>query len=71
MPDLPLEPNSFVGREREIEELRKLAHATRMLTLSGPGGIGKTRLALRALAAVAAEFPDGVCYVELADVNDP
>jgi predicted ATPase/DNA-binding CsgD family transcriptional regulator len=42
-----------------------------MLTLSGPGGIGKTRLALRTLTAIAADFPDGVCYVELADVSNP
>jgi len=69
--DLPQEPNSFVGRERELDELRKLVHATRMVTLSGPGGIGKTRLALRTLAAVAADFPDGVCYVELADLSNP
>jgi predicted ATPase/DNA-binding CsgD family transcriptional regulator len=67
--DLPQEPNSFVGRERELDELRKLLSATRMLTLTGPGGIGKTRLALRLLAAVADEFPDGVCYVELADLD--
>ena len=40
-----------------------------MLTLTGPGGIGKTRLALRTLAAMADEFPDGACYVELADVR--
>lgn len=69
--DLPQEPNSFVGRERELVELRKLVSTTRMLTLSGPGGIGKTRLALRALAALADEFPDGACYVELADLNNP
>jgi predicted ATPase/DNA-binding CsgD family transcriptional regulator len=69
--DLPQEPNSFVGRERELDELRKLVSAGRMLTLSGPGGIGKTRLAVRTLAAVAAEFPDGVCYVELADLSNP
>src|SRR5215469_11063789 len=69
--DLPQEPNSFVGRERELDELRKLVSATRMLTLSGPGGIGKTRLALRALAALADDFPDGTCYVELADLNNP
>jgi predicted ATPase/DNA-binding CsgD family transcriptional regulator len=42
-----------------------------MLTLSGPGGIGKTRLALRALTAMAADFPDGTCFVELADVRNP
>jgi predicted ATPase/DNA-binding CsgD family transcriptional regulator len=45
--------------------------ATRMLTLSGPGGIGKTRLALRTLAELAADFPDGVCYVELAELSNP
>src|SRR5579875_3720142 len=67
--DLPQEPNSFVGRERELGELRKLLCATRMLTLTGPGGIGKTRLALRVLAAAAGEFADGACYVELADLE--
>ena len=45
--------------------------ATRMVTLTGPGGIGKTRLALRALGVLADEFPDGVRYVELADVTSP
>ena len=44
---------------------------TRMLTLSGPGGIGKTRLALRTLHALAEEFPDGACFVELADLANP
>lgn len=68
---LPQEPNSFVGREREIDELRKLLSASRMVTLTGPGGIGKTRLALRTLAVMADEFPDGVCYVELADLANP
>ena len=57
---LPEEPNTFIGRERELVELRQLLHRTRALTLSGPGGIGKTRLALRLLATAAAEFPDGV-----------
>jgi predicted ATPase/DNA-binding CsgD family transcriptional regulator len=68
---LPQEPNSFVGRERELDELRKAVSATRMLTLSGPGGIGKTRLALRMLAVLVDEFSDGVWYVELADLNNP
>jgi predicted ATPase/DNA-binding CsgD family transcriptional regulator len=68
---LPQEPNSFVGRERELDELRKLVGGTRMLTLTGPGGIGKTRLALRTLAVMADEFPDGACYVELADLANP
>jgi predicted ATPase/DNA-binding CsgD family transcriptional regulator len=68
---LPEEPNSFVGRERELGELRHLLGQTRALTLCGPGGVGKTRLALRVLAAVADEFPDGVWFVELADLRQP
>jgi predicted ATPase/DNA-binding CsgD family transcriptional regulator len=66
---LPEEPNTFIGRERELVELRQLLHRTRALTLCGPGGIGKTRLALRLLASAAAEFPDGVWFVELADLR--
>jgi predicted ATPase len=65
---LPEEPNSFIGRERELEELRGLACSARVLTLCGPGGIGKSRLALRLLALLAAGFPDGAWLVELADL---
>jgi predicted ATPase/DNA-binding NarL/FixJ family response regulator len=68
---LPEEPNSFIGRERELAELRQLLHRTRALTLCGPGGIGKTRLALRLMATAAAEFPDRVWFVELADLRQP
>jgi predicted ATPase/DNA-binding CsgD family transcriptional regulator len=75
---LPEEPNSFIGRERELGELSQLLSRTRALTLCGPGGIGKTRLALRLLAAVSGEgaaageeFPDGVWFVELADLRQP
>jgi predicted ATPase/DNA-binding CsgD family transcriptional regulator len=68
---LPTEPNSFIGRERELDELCKLMGATRMVTLTGPGGIGKTRLALHALAAMAGDYPDGVRYVELGEVTSP
>jgi predicted ATPase/DNA-binding CsgD family transcriptional regulator len=68
---LPEEPNSFIGRERELDELRRLLSSTRALTLCGPGGIGKTRLALRLLAVVAAEFPDGAWFIELADLQQP
>ncbi len=68
---LPEEPNSFVGRGRELGELRQLVHSTRTLTLCGPGGVGKTRLALRLLALMAADFPDGVWFVELADLRQP
>ena len=66
---LPEEPNRFIGREREIAELRRVLRQARALTLCGPGGIGKTRLALRILAAAAAEFPDGTFLVELADLR--
>jgi len=68
---LPEEPNSFIGRERELAELRRLVFSTRALTLCGPGGIGKSRLALRLLASMAAEFPDGAWFVELADLRQP
>src|SRR6266404_7599897 len=68
---LPEEPNSFIGRERQLDELRRLVYSTRALTLCGPGGIGKTRLALRLLASMADEFPDGAWFVELADLRQP
>ena len=68
---LPEEPNSFIGREQELVELRQMLRRTRALTLCGPGGIGKTRLALRLLALAAEEFPDGVWFVELADLQQP
>jgi predicted ATPase/DNA-binding CsgD family transcriptional regulator len=65
------EPNSFVGRERELDELRQFVRSTRALTLCGPGGIGKTRLALRVLAELADDFPDGVWFIELGDLRQP
>ena len=65
------EPNSFVGRERELDELRGLTASMRAVTLCGPGGIGKTRLAQRVLAGLAGEFPDGVWLVELGDLRQP
>ena len=74
--NLPQEQNSFVGRERELDKLQQLVGVTRALTLCGAGGIGKTRLALQMLAAVADEFPDGVWFAvvrgaESADVAYP
>lgn len=69
--NLPQEPNSFVGRERELGELRQLVGVTRALTLCGAGGIGKTRLALRVLAEAADMFPDGTWFVELDDLRQP
>jgi predicted ATPase/DNA-binding CsgD family transcriptional regulator len=67
----PEEFSSFVGRISEVGELRELMHVMRAVTLCGVGGIGKTRLALRLLAAVAADFPDGAWFVELGELNQP
>jgi len=72
--NLPASPTRFVGRVRELAELRRRLFADpacRLLTLFGPGGIGKTRLALEAATAWCADFPDGVWLVELAPLNDP
>jgi predicted ATPase/DNA-binding CsgD family transcriptional regulator len=69
--NLPAEPNSFVGRERDLGDLRLLLAGVRALTLCGPGGIGKTRLAIRLGWELADEFPDGVWLVEFADQADP
>lgn len=67
---LPAPTALFVGRSREIAEVERLLHASRLLTLTGTGGIGKTRLALRVAAERAATFTDGACLVELAPVAD-
>ena len=69
--NLPLELSSFVGRETELRELRELLATKRLITLCGPGGIGKTRLALHAAAELLDEFPDGVWIVRLAAASDP
>ena len=73
--NLPAALTSFIGRDRELSELCETLHATRLLTLSGPGGVGKTRLALELVHGVlgrdATEYPDGVWLVELASLADP
>jgi predicted ATPase/DNA-binding CsgD family transcriptional regulator/Tfp pilus assembly protein PilF len=69
--NLPSEPNSFVGRERDLTELVRLLGQVRALTLCGPGGIGKTRLAVRLACETVTDFPDGAWLVELADTLDP
>ncbi len=69
--NLPAEPNTFVGRERDLAELARLLGEVRVLTLCGPGGIGKTRLATRLASQLAGRFPDGAWLVELADTTDP
>ncbi len=69
--NLPTELTSFVGRARELDEIDALLHRTRLLTLTGAGGSGKTRLALRVARRQLAEYPDGVRLVELAPLSDP
>jgi predicted ATPase/class 3 adenylate cyclase len=69
--NLPIELSSFVGREREIAEVKRLLLTTRLLTLTGPGGVGKTRLALQIAAEVLKDYKDGVWLVELATCSDP
>jgi len=69
--NLPGNLSSFVGRSREMEHVRNMLSTGRLLTLTGTGGTGKTRLALQAGAAVLADFPNGVWFVELATVSDP
>jgi non-specific serine/threonine protein kinase len=69
--NLPLPLTSFIGRERELAEIQGLAATTRLLTLTGAGGIGKTRLALQVAGALAPSFPDGVWLVELGALADP
>jgi predicted ATPase len=68
---LPAELTSFVGRWQELRELKRLLTTTRLLTLTGSGGAGKTRLALRAAADMSRGFPDGGWLVPLAPVQDP
>ncbi|WNZ10840.1 LuxR C-terminal-related transcriptional regulator [Streptomyces sp. 11x1] len=69
--NLPAPLTTFIGRRRDIAEIRRLLRAARLLTLTGPGGIGKTRLALEAATAADNAFPDGVWLVDLAPVLDP
>jgi len=67
---LPVEVTEFVGRQRELAELSGLLSSARLVTVTGPGGVGKTRLALRAAAALAGSFADGVCLTELSALRD-
>jgi predicted ATPase/DNA-binding CsgD family transcriptional regulator len=69
--NLPAELTSFVGRRNELREVKRLLAATRLLTLTGSGGAGKTRLALRAAHEMARGFADGAWLVLLAPVQDP
>jgi predicted ATPase len=69
--NLPAQVTSFVGREEEIGEVRRLLELARLLTLTGPAGTGKTRLALRVAAEVLDDFDDGVFFVDLTPISQP
>jgi predicted ATPase/class 3 adenylate cyclase len=69
--NLPIQPTPLIGRERELQEAGRLLRAHRLVTLTGPGGSGKTRLAVQLAADVADDFPDGVVWVPLQSVKEP
>ena len=69
--NLPLPQTSFIGREDEIQQVKELIEEGRLLTVMGPGGIGKTRLAIQAAGEMASQFSHGVCFVSLVAVNTP
>jgi predicted ATPase/class 3 adenylate cyclase/DNA-binding CsgD family transcriptional regulator len=68
---LPVQLTSFVGRGAEIDDVRHILAADRLVTLTGAGGVGKTRLAIQVAGQMAADFGDGVWYVDLAPIADP
>ncbi len=68
---LPVQLTSFVGRGAEIHDVRQTLVANRLVTLTGAGGAGKTRLAIQVAGQMATDFGDGVWYVELAPITDP
>ena len=70
---LPAQVTSFIGRSKEISEIRRLLDSARLLTLTGPGGVGKTRLAIQVAAELADEdaFEDGIFFVDLASIRQP
>jgi predicted ATPase/tRNA A-37 threonylcarbamoyl transferase component Bud32 len=71
--NLPIQPTSFIGREKDLVSTRKLLSQAEvhLLTLTGPGGIGKTRLGLQLAAELSDEFQDGIFFVPLAPITDP
>ena len=69
--NLPTQVTTFIGREKQIRDGLRLLDGTRLLTLTGPGGTGKTRLSLQLAAEAASSFPDGAFWVALAPISDP
>jgi len=68
---LPAETNEFVGRTAELSQIDGLLRTASLVTLVGPGGVGKSRVALHAAAAAADRYPDGACFAELSALRDP
>jgi predicted ATPase len=68
---LPVQLVPLVGRQRELREVLDTLARSRLVTLTGPGGTGKTRLARAVADAARASYTDGVCWVELAPIGDP
>ena len=68
--NLPVQLTSFVGRERELADIQRLISAARLVTITGPGGVGKTSLALNIAHAVKETFPDGVLFISLTTISD-
>jgi predicted ATPase/class 3 adenylate cyclase/DNA-binding CsgD family transcriptional regulator len=68
---LPIQLTSFVGRQEQLTQVRQLLTENRLLTLTGAGGAGKTRLAVQIAGQLSGEFGDGVWYVDLAPITDP
>jgi predicted ATPase/class 3 adenylate cyclase/DNA-binding CsgD family transcriptional regulator len=69
--NLPMQLTSFVGRDEQLTQVRELLTQNRLVTLTGAGGAGKTRLAIEVAARLAGEFGDGIWYVDLAPITDP
>src|SRR5258708_7938073 len=68
---LPAEVTSFIGRRSELTRIAALLGSARLVTVTGPGGVGKTRVALRSAAQAAGNYRDGTCLVELSGLRDP
>jgi predicted ATPase/class 3 adenylate cyclase len=69
--NLPQQVNAFLGRERELAEVKAMLQQSRLVTLLGMGGLGKTRLSLQVAAEMMADYPDGAWFLDLAPINDP
>lgn len=69
--NLPFHISDFIGRERELAELQTLIGATRILTITGPGGMGKTRLSQELAWSITKQFPGGLWFIELGELADP